>query len=51
LGLSLELDPTLGLSLDLLFLMLLPISILVVLSNGTIRGQGFDYGMATPSFI
>ena len=42
----LELDLTLGLSLDLLFLRLLSISIL---QTGTIMGQSFDCGKATPS--
>jgi hypothetical protein len=41
----LELDPTLGLSLDLLFLSLLSISIPTVFQTGTITGQSFDRGM------
>jgi hypothetical protein len=42
LGPPLELDPTLGLLLDLLFLRLLSISIPVILSDRNIMGQNFD---------
>ena len=44
----LELDPTLGLLLDLLFLGVLSISIPAVLSDRTIMDQSFDHGMAVP---
>jgi hypothetical protein len=49
LGLPLELDPTLGLQLNLFFLRLLSISIPVILSDETIMSQRCDCGMATPS--
>jgi hypothetical protein len=45
----LELDPTLGQLLDLLFLRLFSIYIPVVLSDRTIMGQSFDCGIATTS--
>jgi hypothetical protein len=49
LGPPLELDPTLGLSLDFLFLRLFSISIPVVLSDRNSYGSEFDCGMATPA--
>jgi len=46
----LELDPTLGLSLNLLFFRLFSIFIPAVLSDRKIMGQSFGCGIATPSF-
>jgi hypothetical protein len=48
-GPPLEVDLTLELWLDLLFLRLLFIFILKFFQRGTIMGQSFDSGMATPS--
>jgi len=50
LGPPLELDPTLGQSLDLLFLSLFSISILQFFQTGTFMGQIFDCEVAT-SFL
>jgi len=51
LGPPLKVDPTLGLSLDLLFLRLFSISIPAFLSDRKIYGQSFDCGIATPSLV
>lgn len=51
LGPPLELDPTLGLWLDLILDRVLSISIAAVLSAGTIMGQSFECGMATSFLI